>query len=390
MIYIDVSQLSQWLAKGRHLTGIQRLTLNCVVGLHGIVGSDNVRVIIFDSASNGFKAARAEYIISTDKSSAKVCETKMENPVFGPGDQILLTEWIFSERISKALFDLSSRVEAKVFQFVHDCIPLARPDLFRKYLVEDFRRKMGLAVAQADVVLTNSEYSKQDILKFFGNELGEGKEVQVVKLAHEFLACGNPVAAVEPSEVPRLGKLPKALAQRPFVMMVGTLEERKNTQLALKLWRRLQKRHNGAAPVLVLVGSYGWHKLGLLAAVIAGRFFSRSIYHLQNCDDETLSELYRRCQFTIYLSKYEGWGLPVGESMWMGKPVLCSNMTSLPEAGQDLVDYVDPEDSVATFAALERLCFDKDYREAKAANLKRDKLRSVREFAQRLSEALRS
>ncbi len=390
MIYVDASQLSQWLAKGRHLTGIQRLTLNCVVGLHRVVGSDNLRVLMFDPATSSFKSMRAEYLLGTDKNSPLERDLNMENPVFGPDDQILLTEWIFSERISKAHFDLTSKVEAKVIQFVHDCIPLACPDFFRKYLVEDFRRTMGLAIAQADLVLTNSDYSKQDILKFFGKELAEGKEVRVVKLWHEFMDCKNSGSVVERSEVRPSSTIPKALAERPFVLMVGTLEERKNTELALKLWRRLQKKYGAAAPVLVLVGSFGWHKLGLLASVVAGRFFSKSIYHLQNCDDETLAALYTRCQFTIYLSKYEGWGLPVGESLWMGKPVLCSNLTSLPEAGEDLVDYVDPQDSDATFAAIEKLCFDRAYREARAGRIKRDKLRSVSMFAQTLFEVLRS
>lgn len=390
MIYVDASQLSQWLAKGRHLTGIQRLTLNCVVGLHRVVGSDNLRVLMFDAATGGFKAMRAEYLLGTDKNSSLDRDLKMENPVFGPDDQILLTEWIFSERISAALFNLTQVVEAKVFQFVHDCIPLARPDLFRKYLVKEFQRKMGRAIAQADVVLTNSNHSKQDILKFFHDELGENKAVRVVKLPHEFVLSDAPSAIVDPSEVRRISKIPRALAQRPFVMMVGTLEERKNTQLVMRLWRALRNKHGEETPVLVLVGSYGWHKIGLMVLVFMGRFFSKSIYHVQNCDDETLSALYRRCLFTIYLSSYEGWGLPVGESMWMGKPVLSSNRTSLPEAGQDLVDYVDPSESAAVFATIEKLCFDADYRNARAAALSREKLRSVVGFAKELYQALRT
>jgi glycosyltransferase involved in cell wall biosynthesis len=389
MIYIDVSQLSNWLTRGRHLTGIQRLTFNCVAGLLRIVGSDNLRVIQFDSATNGFKAARAELLLCRTAAGGAWQEPIFETPQFGSGDQILLTEWIFSDRISTALFELAKRVDAKIFQFVHDCIPLARPDMFRKYLVDDFRKKMSKAIAHADVVLTNSEYSKHDIERFFGAELADGKEIRVVKLPHEFV----------PSEFETLNgfvreqdsailNIPPALLKGPLVLMVGTLEERKNSTLAVRLWKKLQCKHGEATPVLVMVGSYGWHKLSLMASVFIGRFFSKSVYHLSRCNDETLHELYRRSLFTIYLSSYEGWGLPVGESMWLGTPVLSSNLTALPEVGEDLVDYVDPKDEAATMKAIERLCFDVEYRQQRAAGLTHEKLRSMKSFSEALHKAM--
>ena len=54
--------------------------------------------------------------------------------------------------------------------------------------------------------------------------------------------------------------------------------------------------------------------------------------------------LYDRCLYTVYPSLYEGWGLPVHESFEFGKFCLCSNGGSLPEAGGDLAEYLDPWD----------------------------------------------
>ncbi len=383
MIYVDVSQLSQWLARGRHLTGIQRLTYNCVAGLFSVVGSDRLRVMVYDPASKGFKAARAEYLLG-----AKSNVRSFEIPKFEAGDQILLTEWIFSPRISAAHFELAKHVEARIFQFVHDCIPLARPDLLRKYLVQDFRRKMGEAISHADVVLTNSEHSKKDILRFFPRELGK-KDVRVVKLAHEFASNEMGLVAKQtPHEAAITDKLLQTLAAKPFVLMVGTLEERKNTHLAIQFWRQLLQRHGTSTPTLVLVGDYSWHKIDLTFSLLVGRFFWRSVRHLRNCDDATLVQLYKKSLFTIYLSSYEGWGLPVGESMWFGTPVLSSNATALPEVGLDLIDYVDPNDSDALGAAVERLSFDEAYRRRRAENLKSAKLRNWHDFAVELAAAV--
>ncbi len=387
MIYVDVSQLSQWMARGRHLTGIQRLTFNCVAGIYAAAGSDQLRVIVYDESAHQFKSACAEAILGlSGKLDSRTWELAV--PEFASGDQILLTEWIFSSRISNALFELAGRVEANIYQFVHDCVPLARPDFLRKYLVEDFQKKMGQAILQADVVLTNSDYSRQDIEKFFPVELGN-KEIRVVKLAHEFGA--NEIHGQmkpTPTDTVKSERLLRRLSSQPFVLMVGTLEERKNTQLAIRQWRDLSKRHGSNTPKLVLVGSYGWHKIGLLASLMSARFFWRSVIHLRNCDDTTLMELYKKSLFTIYLSSYEGWGLPVGESMWLGKPVLCSKLTSLPEVGEDLVDYVDPGDADAVAKAVERLCFDSEYRSKAAAKLKSAKLRSARDFAKNLLAAI--
>jgi len=65
---------------------------------------------------------------------------------------------------------------------------------------------------------------------------------------------------------------------------------------------------------------------------------------LHHVDDADLAVLYQHAQFTVYPSLYEGWGLPVAESLAFGKYCLASNAASLPEVGGDWVDYLDPWD----------------------------------------------
>ena len=65
---------------------------------------------------------------------------------------------------------------------------------------------------------------------------------------------------------------------------------------------------------------------------------------VESPSDAELVQLYLGCRFTLFPSLYEGWGLPVTESLMFGKPCLVSNVTSLPEAGGALARYFDPDD----------------------------------------------
>jgi glycosyltransferase involved in cell wall biosynthesis len=74
-----------------------------------------------------------------------------------------------------------------------------------------------------------------------------------------------------------------------------------------------------------------------------------------NVSDFELSSLYVHSQYTVYPSRYEGWGLPVLESISFGKSCLCSNASSLPEAGGDFAVYLSPDEPnewASTIAAL--------------------------------------
>jgi glycosyltransferase involved in cell wall biosynthesis len=91
--------------------------------------------------------------------------------------------------------------------------------------------------------------------------------------------------------------------------------------------------------------------------------------------------LYRHAQFTVFPSLYEGWGLPVGESLWHGVPCMTSNCSSMPEVGEGLCDYIDPLESESIAAAAQRLITDPDYRERRKVQIARAKLRTWRDFS---------
>jgi hypothetical protein len=140
------------------------------------------------------------------------------------------------------------------------------------------------------------------------------------------------------------------------VLFVATVEGRKNHLMVFQAWLTLLRRLGRAAvPDLVCVGRSGWRAeaaLGLLdnAPDLRGR-----VHLLQNVADPLLATLYRNCLFTLYNSEYEGWGLPVTESLAAGRPVLAPAHSALLEAGQGGATFFESGSEPELVAKLEAL-----------------------------------
>jgi glycosyltransferase involved in cell wall biosynthesis len=140
---------------------------------------------------------------------------------------------------------------------------------------------------------------------------------------------------------PGVRKLPEPGS---YALFVSTLEPRKNHELLFRVWQRLLgERKREDVPKLVFAGRVGWTVAGLMEQMRATRFLDGHIILVNGPDDAELEALYRGCLFTLFPAWMEGWGLPVTESLMLGKPCIASCTTSLPEAGGTLARYFDPE-----------------------------------------------
>jgi len=151
---------------------------------------------------------------------------------------------------------------------------------------------------------------------------------------------------------------------RPYALFVGTVESRKNHGLALHAWARLiEQRGADAVPDLVCVGRLGWHADAFLEEYVRTRGLDGKVSVLtSSVSDAELARFYAHAEFTVYPSRYEGWGLPVTESLAFGKlPVVAYN-SSLPEAGGDLAAYFASDDLDDFVAVLEARALDMDAR----------------------------
>jgi glycosyltransferase involved in cell wall biosynthesis len=120
-----------------------------------------------------------------------------------------------------------------------------------------------------------------------------------------------------------------------------------------RVWRRLlEELPRDVVPTLVFAGRVGWLVGDLMRQIANTDHLDGKLVVVENSNDAELAALYQGCLFTVFPSLYEGWGLPVTESLAFGKPCLIADRTSLPEAGGDLVRRFDPDNLNDAFSAI--------------------------------------
>jgi glycosyltransferase involved in cell wall biosynthesis len=141
-----------------------------------------------------------------------------------------------------------------------------------------------------------------------------------------------------------------------FVLYAGTLEPRKNVGALLDAWEALDDG-DPRTPPLVLAGPYGWGSRGLVRRIerLAGR---RSVRYLGRLPRPALVRLVQAARLFVYPSLYEGFGLPAAEALACGVPVVACRTSSLPEVVGEAGLLVEPGDTGALAAAIERLLAD--------------------------------
>lgn len=242
--------------------------------------------------------------------------------------------------------------------FVHDLIPIMTPEHCVLRLTQDFISWASGVFAHADRYLTNSEASKRDLLAVAQrlNAEIDPDDVHVVRLDADARKSAPDAPMAE--SLARYG-----LTENGFVLFVSTIESRKNHLGAFAAWIELAERHGlDALPNLVCVGNRGWLNDAVFTKAASDPVLREKVRMISGVSDPDLANLYRACRFTLYPSTYEGWGLPVTESLCYGKAALLSDSSSLPEAGGDHVAYFPVGDHRALVRELERLMFDDAWR----------------------------
>ena len=219
---------------------------------------------------------------------------------------------------------------------VYDLITFERTMRPNRRSVVIERLTLGAAVRSAGALVCISKATADDLVDRFP----AAKE----KIVLAPLGVSTPAADPDPEE---LAGLPAA----GFVLVVGTLEPRKNLPALVSAYAELSSPLQDAHP-LVVVGAPGWQTGATLAAL---RSLGDRCVLLGHVSDGVLAELYRRCAAFCYPSLGEGFGLPVLEAMSAGAAVVTSNVSSLPEVGGDAVEYVDPASVESIAAGLDRV-----------------------------------
>ncbi len=253
------------------------------------------------------------------------------------GDLFLSLGAPWSVRGAVDLLQVLRSAGVRTALLVHDLVPVRRPEWFPPSRVARFRSWLEGSLRQADHVLSISRFTASDLADYATRRGLPLPAQRVLTPGTSVLAPGP----VRPAGLPVSGS---------YVLFVSTLEARKNHAVVVKVWQRLMaevragQRPAESVPQLVFAGRIGTGVADLLQQLDNSRWLAGRIRLIREPGDAEIHALYRGCLFSILPSLFEGYGLPLGESLALGAPCLAASGTALPEAGGDLCRYFDPDD----------------------------------------------
>ena len=229
---------------------------------------------------------------------------------------------------------------------VHDLAPLDHPEWFEPRIAAWYRWLLPQLVKRVVRVITVSQFSKTRLMERLGVPAD-----RVVAIPNGVSSRFHPRS---PAEVIRVTA--RYHLRAPYLLMVGSLEPRKNFDVVARAWAEAGPTFDGLT--LAVVGDT---RPTLQAAVPDRRL--GWVRRLDDVHDTDLPALYAGAIGLVIPSFYEGFGLPLLEAMACGTPVVAARAGALPEVAGDAAILVDPSDPASVADGILRLVVDETTRQ---------------------------
>lgn len=339
-ICIDITEMY----KVDFVSGIQRVVIE--VTTRWIRDGKNVLLLVYNPKGNYFwKVDNNKYLDFYGKkmgnkdylerqSQIDICDLGAED-IFFDMDSV----WMNPLKRSFLLPELKKN-RCKIAAHIYDIIPVTDAQYCHEFTTLSFLEYIGAQIQNADLIVSNAQATIDAI-----NHLIEGTEVSsingaVVKLGSD-IKVGNKNRTVREQvrEITKQGK---------YVLMVGTIEPRKNHKYILKAFEEslFEKGIN-----LVFAGRIGWNVEAFVEYVKHHEQLNKGLYFANDLTDAEITFLYENSMVVAFPSFNEGFGLPIIEAFDRGTPVLAADIPVLREVGGDYCRYFSLEDT-NTFAKL--------------------------------------
>lgn len=308
------------------------------------------------------------------------------------GDRLIIlgATWGLQD-LNDHLIELKEKLGVEIDLLIHDLIPLVASEHLADDFSETFYRWLEESTLYCSRYFANSQNTGKD-LRCFLSEVNSDLPIDVVPLAQ---ALGDGPAALETQSFRSKLNATKGVRRSflnmtkvPYVLVVGTLETRKNIWRLAQAWQQLIQEPQVEPPRLIFAGKKGWYIDEFLDWMKASGNLDGWISIADRPTDKELAFLFHNCVFTANVSTYEGWGLPVGEGLSFGKTGVVAENSSLTEVGGDMVEYCDAHSISSIRDACKRLIMDDDRRTELEQRIKNTQLRSWDDVTNDLLEHL--
>lgn len=336
-IYIDISVLTL----ATFITGIQRVTREIILRLLENGGKeivllhynaredayhiiDNRRFVQYYSGHKGVK-------------NKMITRCRLAIQDMGRGDIFFDLDAVWMCRVRRSyLLPLLKKRGVRIIAHVYDIISITHPQYCLERGVYQFMDYIGAHLQYADEIIVNAQATAEE-LRLLAERLDvPAPPCHVVPLGADF----RQHVQVSEEQIPE--KVRQAASGAPYILMVGTIEPRKNHRLLLKAY------DNGLGQAgyhIIMAGYMGWHMEEFEQELHAHPDYNQGIYHLDGLEDSSIDYLYQHARFLAFCSYTEGFGLPLLESIQRGTPVIAADIPVSREVAGEYCDWFVQDDA---------------------------------------------
>ena len=328
-LFIDISNY----VTTRAHTGIQRVVREFLYHLITDNKSIEYAIIHYDTQNNLYIALDNTEVLSFLKDTQNYIFQNTSNTIaisdMGDTDIFYDMDGAWGHSLKRTyLYKELKKKKVYIVNFIYDLVPIVKPEFAHENTIVNFTTFIYAVYAYSDLVLLNSRSAEKDFLDIQKIiQSNRSINTRVIKLGSN----------IQSHLHTNTNKYPKLLNSK-YILFVGTLEPRKNHALILEVFEKLHVSYPDLN--LILIGKAGWNNDLLINKIKTHSLLNKKIFWLENINDRELFEFYENAYICTYLSAYEGFGLPIAESLAHNKITITSNNSSMYEVGKNFADYL--------------------------------------------------
>lgn len=322
------------------VTGIQRVVREITVRMLNDKSIELV-LMVYSFQKDAFQILDnqkfADYFSKNEGEKENILTTQCINYDEIPSGAVFFDiDSVWNSRLKRSyLFPILKQKGVKIVTQLYDLIPITHPQFCHENTVVNFMLYVGANLKYADLIITSADATTQ-ALNDLTDKLGlDRKKSIVVPLGCDFTKKENvsPQDDVDP-EV-------KKIATGKYILMVGTIEPRKNHSLVI------DALESGLAQMgvkAIFAGRIGWNVADLENRMKNHELYNKSLFFVERPNDATIDYLYKNAFVVAFPTFNEGFGLPMIEAFERQTPVVASDIGVLHEVAKDFADYFNPND----------------------------------------------
>lgn len=333
-IYIDVTML----INVSFLTGIQRVVREVVIRLLK-KGGQEIVLLYYNDFYRAFKQVDSSaFLLYYDKGEGEkkdlITDKVVDWKELQPGDIFFDIDGVWNLPLRRSVVLPRLKKNGVLLAvFIHDIIPITHPQFCHEVTTFNFMNYIGAYLQYADLLITSVQSTLNAIAELLKQLKLPPIPGVVSWLGADFQYKKDKMETVEPEAI-------KAAEAGKYVLMVGTIEPRKNHALILEAFDSgLFDRNIN----LVFAGRIGWKMQEFQQKIEKHPKLGQQFFVLNGLNDASIDYLYKNAYCVAFPTFNEGFGLPVIEAFQRGTPVLASDIPVLREVGGEFCEYFDPE-----------------------------------------------